>query len=144
MHLPEEAEEVLRSNVKLCFDSKFLVTEQDAKWFQKNLGLGDPNSAFVAFYTITAFPPAGNGAELLTLESILENSAEDVKELPQGVGTRFVRLTSFEGEGAYYFDVETDKVYDVAWGEESELVNGRLSPLAECFFDFLAKYYKKT
>ncbi|UDL05461.1 hypothetical protein [Marinobacter sp. CA1] len=144
MRLPQEAEETLRSNIKFCFSSEFVVTEEDAKWFQENLGLADSRSAFVAFYTIVAFPPVGNGPELLTLESILENSAEDIQELPEGLGTRFIRLTSFEGEGAYYFDVKTDKIYDVAWGQEADLSSGQLSPLEESFFDFLARYYKKT
>lgn len=142
MHLPKEAEQRLRANIKLCFDTKFEVTKEDKDWFQENFEISDPNSAFISFYTIVAFPPAGNGAELLPLELIIENAVRDTEDLPKRVGKRFIRLTSFEGEGAYYFDVESDKVYDARWGEESDMVEGHLKAFAASFFSFLQSYYK--
>jgi len=144
MNLPKEAERVLKANLKFCFDDKFEVTEEDTKWFQEELGVANSKSSFISFYTIVAIPPVGKGAELLPLDSIMENAKLDVEELPCGVGTRFIRLTSFEGEGAYYFDIESDKIYDVGWGAEEDMVNGMHPALAESFYSFLGGYYERT
>lgn len=144
MNLPAEVEKVLKENIKFCFDSDFSVTTDDSNWFRENLGLKKTSSSFISYYTIVAFPPVGNGAELMPLESILENAKDDMDELPKGIGSRFLRLTSFEGEGAYYFDVETDKVYDADWGEELEMTNGNIPALSDSFFEFLQSYYAKT
>ncbi|WP_019617261.1 hypothetical protein [Psychromonas ossibalaenae] len=144
MYLPQEAEQVLRENVKFCFNDKFIVIDEDAEWFEANLGLKNSNSSFISFYTLVAFPPVGNGSELLTLDSIMENAEYDQQEFPDGIGTRYLRFTSSEGEASYYFDVVTDKVYDVAWGEEEDLMNGKHPILFSTFFSFLQNYYKKT
>lgn len=142
MNLPEQAHLVLRSNINLCCDDKFKVTNEDVDWFQTNLGIKNSKSSFISFYTIVAFPPSGNGAELLPLESIMHNANLDTEEFPEGIGKRFIRLTSFEGEGAYYLDAETDRVFDIGWGEEEKMINGQHPAMAKSFYDFLEKYYE--
>ncbi|BFM17377.1 hypothetical protein R50073_35600 [Maricurvus nonylphenolicus] len=144
MYLPIEAERILRDNPHLCFDDEFTVSKDDSNWFEENLGVKDASSSFISFYKIVAFPPVGNGAELLPLETIMEMAEEDAEELPQGIGSRFLRLTSFEGESAYYYDVESDKVYSVHFGEELDMINGSLSAFTGSFFDFLQGYYAQT
>ena len=144
MNLPKEAENKLKNNLKFCYNEEFIVTNEDSKWFNESLGVEDLNSSFISYYTVVAFPPVGNGSELLTLESIIENIEYDKKELPNGIGTRFIRITSFEGEGAYYYDNQTDKLYDTDWGNEEDMIKGRHQALAESFYDFLKKYYEKT
>lgn len=143
MNIPSEASRVLKENTQFCFDDKFDVTTDDSSWFRENLGVRDPSSSFIAYYKNVAFPPIGNGAELLTLEAILESAKEDLETLPQGIGSRFLRLTSFEGESAYYFDVESDKVYDTPQGKELDMINSNLPALANSFFSFLKSYYSK-
>lgn len=143
MYLPQEAEKTLKENVKFCFNDKFIVIDEDAEWFEANLGLKNSSSSFISFYTLVAFPPLGNGSELSTLDSIMDDAKYDEQELSGGIGTRYLRFTSSEGEGAYYFDVITDHVYDVAWGEEEDLINGNHPILFNTFYSFLQSYYKK-
>jgi len=144
MYLPEEAEQALRENVRFCFNDKFVVNEESAVWFKENLGVEDSRSAFISFYTLVAFPPLGNGGDLATLDSIFENAEYDKEEFPSKIGIRYLRFTSGEGGGSYYFDVITDSVYDVTWGEEENLINGLHPILFNSFSDFLKDYYKKT
>lgn len=146
MLLPESINEYLMNNIQCCFGDSLEVTSDDVEWFQDNFGIKNNNSAFIAFYTVVAFPPVGNGAELLPLETIIENAKLDQEndELPEMIGSKFLRLTSFEGEGAYYLDTDTDQVYDVSWGSEVDLVKKDHPKLASSFGEFLEQYYAKT
>ncbi len=146
MSLPASIKEYLKNHIQFCYSEKLDETAEDVKWFQENLGIKKSDSAFITFFSAVAFPPCGNGAELLPLENILENAAIDQEdeELPESIGKKFLRLTSFEGEGAYYINSETDQVYDVPWGAEVDLVKNQHPELASNFGEFLEKYYAQT
>jgi len=153
MIFPEKTKKVLLSNIKFCFEEnldkssgEFVVTEDDKNWFVDNLGIKNRESAFSKFYTVVAIPIIGDGSELSTLESIINNSEQDSNDsdMPSELGNRYLRFTSYEGEGAYFFDVETDEVFDVDWGFETDLVDRKLKPIAASFFDFLEGYYRET
>ena len=151
--LPETAKKSLLENPKFCFEEAidnsngdFIVTEDDKSWFVNNLGVRNKESAFSYFYSIVAIPIIGDGPELLPLESIMENSEHNLSDsdIPAAIGKRYLRITSFEGGGGFYFDTETDEVFDVDWGSESDLVNRKLNPKATSFYEFLEQYYGET
>ena len=42
----------------------------------------------------------------------------------------------------YYYDVESDKVYDVDFGAEEIMIEGHHIVLANNFYSFLQQYYE--
>lgn len=56
-------------------------------------------------------------------------------------GSRYLRFTSIEVEGSYFYDVESDAVFDVSWGEEELLDLGQKQPCFTSFSNFLEWYY---
>lgn len=96
------------------------------------------------------------GEELFSLDQILENykSQNWLALLPEKIrkefsekypkaGERYLQITSIEGEGSYFYDKETDYVYDVDWGEEENMITGKLKPWFTSFYDFLEWYYSE-
>lgn len=106
-----------------------------------NLGINTATS-FSEFYKEIGFPPVGKGEELYTLDQIVENAESGFHsdEHPE-VGKRYLRISSIEGEGSYFYDKETDAVYDVNWGEEADMISGKKEPWFNSFYDFLEWYY---
>ena len=148
--LPSNVNKVLVDNLKWCFDdnfskdlNKFVTSEEDREYFHQTLKVKNLDSAFIDFYSVVAFVPTGKGEELYNLESILEenNSENFDDEIPKEVGSRYLKFTSMEGEGSYFYDVETDAVYDVNWGEEELMVSGEKQPWFTSFYDFIEWYY---
>jgi hypothetical protein len=114
-----------------------------------NLEGRDP---FYEFYSQISFPPMGKGEELFTLDQILENYQSQnwlnlfpervaLKEKYPHAGERYLQITSIEGGGSYFYDKETDYVYDVDWGREEDMITGKLKPWFTSFYDFLEWYY---
>ena len=129
----------LSQNLNWCFEDsysqnqgEFIITDEYKNYFCDSLKLKVPNSAFIDFYSVVAFVPLGFGSELFNLESILEENV---------AGSRYLRFTSIEGEGSYFYDVETDAVYDVKWGEEELMESGQKQPWFTSFYDFIEWYY---
>ena len=149
--LPDNCIEKLRSSLNFCFDDAYdsekeiftLASTGHKNYYSENLGLKNIDSSFISFYAVVAFPPLGRGEELYTIDSIFEENNPDDKDenLPGEIGERYLRFTSIEGEGSYYYDVETDAVYDVSWGEEEDMVSGDKAPWFTSFYDFLEWYY---
>lgn len=96
------------------------------------------------------------GEELFTLDQILENykSQNWITLLPEKVknefkekypnaGERYLQITSIEGGRSYFYDKETDYVYNVDWGEEENMITGKLKPWFTSFYDFLEWYYSE-
>ncbi len=106
-----------------------------------DLGI-DLESAFYDFFSHAGFPPLGKGEELYTFEQIIEEAKSGFHsdEYPE-IGKRYLQITSIEGEGSYFYDKETDAVYDVDWGEEADMVSGKKEPWFNSFYDFLEWYY---
>lgn len=137
----------LRENLSWCFaeavshdSGEFVVTEEDRKFFREKLGVVHLDSAFVDYYTIVAFPPASNHGELFTLDMIFDALEEDEGREAAGMAD-FLRISSAEGEGSYYYNKKNDHVYDVSWGSEDSLASGELKPLSQSFSEFLDWFY---
>jgi len=147
--LPSSVIEKLKKNLSFCFENSYderrgsfiFATDKHKAFYSKNLGIKKIDSAFINYYSVVGFPPIGQGEELYTLNDILEAKEEEDEELPSEIGSRYLRFTSIEGEGSYYYDVETDAVYDVNWGEEQVMVSGDKEPWFTSFYDFLEWYY---
>jgi len=146
--LPPSAKKRLK-NGKWCFEGsydsdkdEFIVTQKDRDYFSGSLNIQNHDSAFIDFYSVVGFVPLGNGEELYTLDQIVEDAESGFHsdEYPE-IGKRYLQISSIEGEGSYFYDKETDAVYDVHWGEEEDMISGRKEPWFHSFYDFLEWYY---
>ncbi len=133
--------------------NEVVLTEQSKQWFKDNLGVEHLDSAFVEFYSF-AIGGMGQGEELYNLEQIMDDLKQQnwlnlfddemtirIKAKYPDAGKRYLQFTSIEGQGSYFYDVQTDYVYDVNWGEEEAMITGELKPWFKSFYDFLEWYY---
>ncbi|WP_263834051.1 hypothetical protein [Sulfurospirillum oryzae] len=60
-----------------------------------------------------------------------------------GIEQKYLRISSIEGEGSYFYDKETDAVYEVEWKDMDDFMAGKLQPLFTSFYDFLEWYYSE-
>ncbi len=112
------------------FDS-LLITPQQASQAMELMNISG-DSEFYKLMKLYRDFPLGKGKELYNLSVIVEENT---------AGSRYLRFTSIEGEGSYFYDVETDAVYDVNWGEENLMESGQKRPWFTSFSDFLEWYY---
>ncbi|MDH5228462.1 MAG: hypothetical protein OEY38_00155 [Gammaproteobacteria bacterium] len=145
--LPDIVSNFYKSNLKWCYDGvfsaqdgKFIVTQDDKNYFEKELGIRNADSAFIDFYTLVAIPVVGNGSEISTLEKIIEDAESGEYSSLPGMED-YLRISSIEGEGSYFYSKVSDEVFDVSWGEEEKLSKRMLQPIYKSFFDFLEWYY---
>ena len=145
--LPKDVFTFLKSNLEWCFDdvfslekNEFIVTDDDRKYFQEEIGLLNADSAFIDFYSVIAIPVLGKGSELCTFEQIIEIADLHEHEEIHGMD-RFLRISSTEGEGSYFYCKSTDAVYDISWGNEEDMAKGDLLPIYNSFAKFLSWYY---
>lgn len=108
-----------------------LVTPQQASKAMESLRIAD-NSTFYKMMLLYRDFPLGKGEELSNLSVIIEDNMDS---------SRYLRFTASEGEGSYFYDVETDAVYDVNWGEEELMESGQKQPWFISFSDFVEWYY---
>jgi len=122
------------------FDDGIFTQEQAIAACQK-LGL-KKDGLFFEIYTNYRSLPVGEGEELYTLDQIIEDADDGFHsdEYPE-IGKRYLQFTSIEGEGSYFYDKETDAVYDVNWGEEADMISGKKQPWFNSFYEFLEWYY---
>jgi len=148
--LPENVKNILKVG-KWCFEGsydsqkdEFIITQEDRNYFLNELKVKHSDSAFIDFYSVVGFSPLGKGDELYTFDQIIEDTESGFHsdEYPE-IGKRYLQFTSIEGEGSYFYDKETDAVYDVNWGEESDMISGKKQPWFNSFYDFLEWYYGK-
>jgi len=154
--LPANVEKQLINHKNFCF-SEYVKSnrvknpsDEDMKWFKETFNI-KPESSFVDFYSAVAFPPIGKGNELLSLEQILEyyndpsfwwdDVDEEIKEQYPNAPKRYIQISNQEGEGGLYYDIDKDTVYNVNWGEEEDMITGKLKPMFNSFYDFLEWYY---
>jgi len=133
------------------FDDEFdfdknevILTQESREWFKNNLGLEHIDSAFVDYYSF-AIGGNGRGEELYDLERIMKEMKQPFcmwEKYPQ-IGKRYLQLSSIEGQGSYFYDKETDALYDVGWDEMDDFMAGKLKPLFTSFYDFLEWYYSE-
>lgn len=123
---------------------KFLTQEEKAKALY---AMGIDNGTFYEYYINGyAIPAKLKGEELSTLDQIVNNynkpyMLEELKEKYPEAPKRFIQFSSIEGGGSYFYDNQTDVVYDVTWGQEENMINGVLKPWFNSFYDFLEWYY---
>ena len=72
-----------------------------------------------------------------TLNEVEEIAGPTQLAWDYGAPTKYIALTSFEGDGVTLYDRESGAVYDVERGKFEALVQGELAPLARSFGDFL-------
>jgi len=132
-------------NKNKYINSLFLSQEKTSKALEK-IGISR-NTSFCEFY-LNGFdsPNILHGEELLSLEQIVKYynepyMLEELKEKYPEASKRFIQFTSIEGGGSYFYDNQTDAVYDVTWGQEEDMINGILDPWFTSFYDFLEWYY---
>ncbi len=148
-------------DIGFYFDDEFdhnrkeiIISDDTKQWFKNNLELQLLNSAFVEFYSFAIGGCGYQGEELFTLEQILEhyksqswlNLFPEDKLLKQKypfAGKRYIQISSIEGAGSYFYDKQTDCVYDVNWGDEEAMIIGELQPWFTSFYDFLEWYYSE-
>lgn len=145
--LSEIVKDKLIQNLKWCYpetiqsDKKgFVVTEDDKIFFVEKFGIANRDSAFIDYYTVVAVPMVGNGDELYTLEQLMDAMEYDEYEDIEGMDS-FIRISSLEGEGSYFYCPATDEVFDVTWGEEDALANRLKKASFSSFYEFLNWYY---
>ena len=146
-------------DIGFYFDDEFdfvknevVLTQESREWFKNNLGIKILHSAFVDYFSF-AIGGNGKGEELYTLEQVLEGYKDpsfwwkeiekDIKEKYPNASKRYLQFTSIEGGGSYFYDGETDYVYNVDWGEEEAMITGEKVPWFTSFYDFLEWYYSE-
>ncbi len=101
--------------------------------------------AFYEFYTNIGFIPMGQGDELHSLDEIInEKESQFHEDEYPGIYDRFLQISSIEGEGSYFYDIELGLVYDANWGEENSMIEGTLEKKWPGFYEFLEWYYSDT
>ncbi len=84
---------------------------------------------FHELFSTYRFFPIGNGEEI--------HNVSEMANDPEG----FLQLSSPEGEGSYFYQISTDAIFDVSWGEEKLLSAGKLEPTWLSFKEFMGWYY---
>ena len=148
--LPKNVLNILLNRKKWCNDDtisedgkSFIISDESKAYFLDEIGIKNRNSAFISYYTVVALTPKGNGEELLTLDKIIEEyDTQEYEGVEAKEMERFLKLSSVEGEGSYFYDKNSDAIYDVNWGQEPDLAAGTLKPKFDTFYEFLEWYYK--
>lgn len=103
------------------------------------------NTAFYEFYNtyIGIDSSEQEDADLMySLDEIYENYKQPFwSDKYPNIQKKYLRISSIEGQGSYFYDKETDAVYDVDWSQMDDLMAGKLEPLFNSFYDFLEWYY---
>ena len=132
------------------FDDEFdfeknevVLTKKSREWFNNNLGIKNVNSSFVDFYSFV-IGPTGKGEPLYDLEQIIKDYENPFwKEQYPNITDNYLQISSIEGQGSYFYDKETDAVYDVDWSQMDDFMAGKLEPMFNSFYDFLEWYYSE-
>lgn len=116
-----------------------IITEEEALNILEILGI-DKNTAFYQFYI--KFKSTCD--EILELDEILEDYKNPfwADKYPV-IQEKYLRISSIEGEGSYFYDKQTDELYDVDWKDMDDFMAGKLKPLFTSFYDFLEWYYSE-
>lgn len=120
-------------------ENKVLTIEDSIKMLKK-LGVRE-NSVFYAFVSKMGYIPQGNFSwEIYTLEEVYENKINSYwKEEYPNLTDRFLQLSSLEGEGSIFYDIEKDNIFDVGFNDINNLINGTLKSEWDSFEDYLIK-----
>lgn len=100
----------------------------------EQLGVGATCDLAWTYLNFGAFPVRG-WYELNEIDSIAEWTEYSRVEL--GVPPDYIALTSVEGQGITLYNLKTEAVHDVEFGQFEMLINGNLPPTARSFVEFL-------
>lgn len=121
--------------------SKAIITSEQARSALTQLEIQD--SLFNEVMATYRCFPKGFGAELNTLDQIVECAHNRYWEDDyQNFYTRFLELSSIEGEGSYFLGKNTGAVFDVGWSDMDQLFQGELKPKWSHYEKFLGWYYR--
>ena len=98
--------------------SKMFTNQQRAGLIMDSLGVNPDSSFYKAFKKYWEFP-RGRGEEISAISVIEEDARNSFweEEYPD-ISQKFLQLSSIEGEGSYFYEIATDSVFDVAWGDD--------------------------
>ncbi|WP_148626050.1 hypothetical protein [Aliarcobacter cryaerophilus] len=151
----ELVNEYIECGIKLeDIEKNIFLLQDERERTLKNMGVNEDTAFFDYCIGIFDYPKVWKGEELYGFVQILENYQSQnwlnlfpervaLKEKYPNAGERYLQFTSIEGEGSYFYDKETDYVYNVDWGQEEDMITGKLKPWFTSFYDFLEWYYSE-
>lgn len=124
--------------------TKMIITKMQAEETLRSLGVNQ-DSLFYQVHSQFRHFPIGQGEELHNLGNInkVAGRAFWEEEYP-GFSEEYLELSSPEGEGSYFYKIDTEEVYDASWNEMDDLNNGRLNPKWASYQEFLEWYYSPS
>lgn len=123
--------------------SVMVVTQEQAIFALDKLNIDSRTDFYRAMKEFRGFP-LGKGSELHTLDQIIESVKIAYWDSEySGFSNRFLELSSIEGEGSYFYEIDTGSIYDVNWNEMDNFVSGKIKPLWLNFGSFLDWYYSE-
>ncbi len=124
--------------------NSIIWSQEEAKKVLNQLGI-EPTSTFYNFY-LHAFedPEAYRSEDLYALSEIHEDFKAPFWPELQSNSNHILRISSIEGEYSLFYDVKTDSVYGIDWGQKTDFIHGNISPKFNSFYDYLEWYYSSV
>jgi hypothetical protein len=121
--------------------NSIIWSQEEAREVLNEIGIND-NSTFFNFY-LHSFeqPDAFRSEDLYGLSEIFDDFKEPFWPEFQTDSRQILRISSIEGEFSLFYDVKSDEVYGVDWGEMKEFFQGNIGAKFNTFYDYLAWYY---
>ena len=133
-------------NTKSDIINSFILSQEDSEKALKTIGLKINTTFYKYYHDFYDLPDSDNcpGEELYGLKEILEDYKDPFwgRKYPD-IEKKYLQFTSIEGEGSYFYDKQTDAVYDVDWNQMDDFMQGKLKPWFNSFYDFLEWYYSE-
>ena len=140
----QEKKECLRNGYTEKDIDKMIITQDDRIGVLKDMKIND-NTTFYEFFKNYAEESSRHNVDLLYgLCEIYEDYKQPFHaDNYPNITDRYLRISSIEGEGSYFYDKKTDAVYDVDWGDMDDFMSGKLKPIFTSFYAFLEWYYSE-
>jgi hypothetical protein len=133
MPLPDDIRSWLVSNQHAGYAAALAKRAPDVKAHLAELGV--PEASELGQFWLQFGPFCARG--WYSLNEVDEVLAPTHLAREYGAPSRFIALTTFEGDGVTLYDRESEAVFDVKRGEFEALERGELAPLARSFGEFL-------
>ena len=136
-----ETDKWLNDNSSEGYMSYVMLHEPDTLRYLETLGVA-LNSELAYFYCHYGAANVRGWYELNEVEQVKEWTDYAQEEL--GVSTEYLALTGVQGQGILLFNLLTQAIYDVEFGQFEQLENGKLIPLSATFSGFLEFCKKRS
>lgn len=136
-----EIDKWLNDNSSEGYKSHVMLHEPDTLRYLETLGVA-LNSELAYFYCRYGAATVRGWYELNEVEQVKEWTDYAQEEL--GVSTEYLALTGVQGQGILLFNLLTQAIYDVEFGQFEQLENGKLIPLSATFSGFLEFCKKRS